>query len=406
MKKAAITVGFIALCSGIMLSTAFAADPIKIGVLLPLSGRNAAIGQIQQKAVLMAAKDIKARGRIKDRKIELFVEDTQGHPDGGRAAIKTLIQRHRVLAISGGFSSSATWATSAIAQQSQIPFVVTSATADKITEQGWEYVFRLNQPLSEHLDTLASFLSTKASDIKSVAIVHAPSLRSSAAARRFFKRSAELGLDLVARERFGTGTNDLSQMLTRIKAKNPDCIYAVADGFGDAALLARQSKSLMLNPKLFVGQGIGFAHTGFTTQAGAASNHIVSIALWTPLVPYRDAGAFHKKFIEQHDTPPGRHGAEAYTGITVIADALQRVQELTPALVRDALAHTNMTTLLGPVQFVAYNQKSQQNKLPTFLVQWINGKQEIIWPKEFATHRPIYPPPHSSEDRVQKSDDR
>ena len=72
---------------------------------------------------------------------------------------------------------------------------------------------------------------------------------------------------------------------------------------------------------------------------------------------------------------------------------VQRVPKRPPILTIDALARTDMTTLLGPVKFVAYNQKSQQNQLPTFLVQWINGKQEIIWPSEFATHPPVYPAP-------------
>ena len=150
VKKAAIAVSFIVLFGGIVLSSAFAADPIKIGVLLPLSGRNAAIGQIQKNAVLMAAAEINARGGIKDRKIEPLLADTKGTPDGGRAAIRKLIQTDNVRVLGGGFSSSATWATGAIAQQSRIPFVVTSAVADKITEQGWDYVFRLNQPLGEH----------------------------------------------------------------------------------------------------------------------------------------------------------------------------------------------------------------------------------------------------------------
>ncbi len=393
MKKAAVTVIFYALFSGFMLASALAADPIKIGVLLPLTGRNAAIGQIQKNAVLMAAAEINTRGGIKDRKIELIIEDTQGSPDGGRAAIRKLIQRDKVLVIGGGFSSSATWATSAIAQQNKIPFVVTSAVADKITEQGWEYIFRLNPPLSEHLEALASFLATAAPDIQSVAIVHAQSLRTSAAARRFFKRSATMGLEMVIRERFESGTDDLTALLTRVKAKNPDFIYAIAESAKSAGLLVRQSKALKLNPKLFVGEGNGFVQPDFAAQAGQASNYRVSTTFWTPLVPHRGAAAFNQTFIDQHNTPPGRSGAEAYAGMVVIADALKRARVLTPATVRDALAGTNMITPLGPVEFVAYNKKSQQNKLPTLLVQWINAKQEIIWPKAFATHKPVYPAP-------------
>lgn len=397
VKRAAIAVSLIVLCSGILLSRAFAAEPIKIGVLLPLSGRNAAIGQIQKSAVLMAAAEINARGGIKDRKIEPVLADTQGSPDGGRAAIVTLIQTDKVLVIAGGFSSSATWATGAIAQQSRIPFVVTSATADKITEQGWEYVFRLNQPLGEHLEALATFISTRAADIKTGAIVHAASLRSSAAARRFFKRSASLNLELSIRERFETHADNLSEMLARVQAKHPDLIYAITDDAGSAALLMRQSKALKLNPKLFVGEGDGFGQTDFISQAGKASDHLVNTALWTPLVPHPGAAAFNQKFMDRYKTPPGRYGAEAYAGMMVIADALKRARQLTPAAVRDALSRTDMMTPLGPVKFVAYDNKSQQNKLPTYLVQWINGKQEIIWPKEFATHKPIYPPPMPSD---------
>ncbi len=376
-----------------MLSSAFAADPIKIGVLLPLSGRNAAIGQIQKNAVLMAAAEINARGGIKDRKIEPLLADTKGTPDGGRAAIRKLIQTDNVRVLGGGFSSSATWATGAIAQQSRIPFVVTSAVADKITEQGWDYVFRLNQPLGEHLEALTAFISTTAADIKTVAIVQAASLRSSAAARRFFKRSASLNLELVIRERFETGADNVSETLARVQAKHPDLIYAITEDAGRAALLVRQSRALKLNPKLFVGEGNGFGQTDFMSQAGKASNHVVNTALWTPLVPHRGAAAFNQKFIEQHKTPPGRYGAEAYAAMMVIADALRRARQLTPEAVRDALSRTDMMTLLGPVKFVAYDKKSQQNKLPAYLVQWINAKQEIIWPKKFATHKPIYPAP-------------
>ncbi len=390
-KKAAIAFSFFVLFSGIILSSALAAGSIKIGLLLPLTGSNAPFGQIQIKSARMAAEEINTGGGVKDKKIELIIADTQGNPDGGRAAIQQLIQQDKVLVIGGGLSSSATWATSAIAQQNKIPFVVTSAAADKITEQGWEYVFRLNQPLGEHLGALASFLSTVATDIKTVAIVHANSLRSSAAARRFFRSRGALGLEPVIRERFETSTDDFLPLLTRVKAKNPDLIYAVADDANSAALLVRQAKALKLNPKLLVGEGNGFAQPGFARQAGKASNHMVRTAFWTPLVPHRGSGAFDERFLDRYKTPPGHYGAEAYAGIYVIADALKRARVLTSATVRDALASTNMVTVLGPVQFMAYNKKSRQNKLPTYLVQWINGELEIIWPQRMATKNAVYP---------------
>jgi branched-chain amino acid transport system substrate-binding protein len=64
-----------------------------------------------------------------------------------------------------------------------------------------------------------------------------------------------------------------------------------------------------------------------------------------------------------------------------------------PEKVRDAMSTTDMTTLLGPVKFVSYQKKSQQNKLPTLLLQWLNGKVEIVWPRHLATQKVVYPIP-------------
>jgi branched-chain amino acid transport system substrate-binding protein len=50
-------------------------------------------------------------------------------------------------------------------------------------------------------------------------------------------------------------------------------------------------------------------------------------------------------------------------------------------------------TVLGPVKFVSYDKKVQQNKLPTLLVQWINGELKTVWPKKIATQKYIYPTP-------------
>jgi branched-chain amino acid transport system substrate-binding protein len=65
--------------------------------------------------------------------------------------------------------------------------------------------------------------------------------------------------------------------------------------------------------------------------------------------------------------------------------------------VRNALAETDMMTVLGPVKFVSYGKKAQQNKLPTLLVQWINGELKTVWPKKIATQKYIYPTPKWAE---------
>jgi branched-chain amino acid transport system substrate-binding protein len=393
LKKTVIGITSFALLSGFMLAGAGVADSIKIGVLLPLTGSNAKSGSIQKNSVRMAADEINTAGGINGKKIDPIIADTQGKPDAGRRAIEKLITRDKVLLIGGAFSSSVTWATISIAQQKKIAFLVNSASADKITEQDRDYIFRLNQPVSEHLETFVSFIKTVATDIKSVAIVHANSLKSSSDARKFFKKSGALGLKMVIKESFETGVDDFRPLLTRVKAKNPDLLYAVTDDVSDAALLTRHSKELNLNPMLFAGSAIGFALPEFAKNAGIASNYVACMTQWTTSVPYPGAKEYHTKFKAKYDTAPTYHGAQAYAAIYVMADALKRTKILTPGNVRDALAKTNLKTIYGPVKFISYNKKSRQNRLPTYLIQWIDGKAEIVWPKNMATNKYVYPRP-------------
>ena len=368
-----------------------AAEPVKVGVLLPLTGSQVKFGQLEKKSFLMAADEINAVGGVNGRKIKLIIANTQGNPDAGRAAIEKLIRRDQVLFIGGGFSSSVTWATISIAQQNQIPFLVNSATADKITEQGWDYIFRLNQPVGEHFETFASFVKEVATDIKSVALVHDNTLTGASEARKFFKTAQVLNLRLVDRERYERGQDDFKPLLAKMKTQRPDLVYMVAYDAQDAANLIRQCRELKLNPKLFVGAASGFTQTELAKNAGKASEQVVSLISWSASVPYPGARGYFEKFLAIYNTPPGYHGAEAYAAMQVIGAALKRASALNPRSVRDALAATDLMTVFGPVKFISYDKKTLQNKHPTLLVQWIDGKMEVIWPQSLATKKAIYP---------------
>jgi branched-chain amino acid transport system substrate-binding protein len=108
-------------------------------------------------------------------------------------------------------------------------------------------------------------------------------------------------------------------------------------------------------------------------------------------VPYKGAKEYFDKYVAKFKEPTEYHGAEAYACMYVIADALKRAKELTPAGIREALTTTDMMTVFGPVKFISYDKKTQQNQLPTYLVQWIDGKLETAWPKEFASKPYVYP---------------
>jgi branched-chain amino acid transport system substrate-binding protein len=378
---------------GITMGVPVYAEDIKVGVLLPLTGKLAGFGKIEQKSFLLAVAEINASGGVDGRKIALIIEDTRGRPDIGRSAIEKLISQDKVCVVGGGFSSSVTWAAVCVAQQRKVPFLVNTASADRITRKGWSYIFRLNPPVSEYYDALASFL-TKIAHVKTAAILYENTLFGQSKSREFAKQCKELGLKVVTKECFEAGTVDFKPLLINIRPKKPDLFYMISSACGtDASLLMRQVKELDLNAKLYVGGAAGFTRREFRENAGDASEYIFSPTPWTPSVQYPGAKDFYYKFFARYNKSTDYHGAQAYAAMYVIADALKRAKSLTPQDVRDALAETDMMTVFGPVKFISYRRKTQQNKLFTFLGQWRNGRFEAVWPRKFTTVRYVYPVP-------------
>ncbi|MGD8337980.1 MAG: hypothetical protein PVJ29_12825, partial [Desulfobacterales bacterium] len=78
--------------------------------------------------------------------------------------------------------------------------------------------------------------------------------------------------------------------------------------------------------------------------------------------------------------------------LLVAADALKRAENFKPESIRAALDATDIVTPFGPVKFTAHDQYERQNRLPTQVLQIVNGKFECVWPEEHATSTFVAPP--------------
>ena len=375
------------LCIGI----AAPAASIKVGIVLPLTGDQAKFGEIEKRSFEMAAEEINAKGGVKGNKIELLFEDDTGKPDVGRSAVEKLISRDKVAVLTGGYSSSVTAAITAVAQQFKTPFLVTTGSADDITEKGYDHIFRINPPASEYPASVVTFLEENVKPQTAV-ILYENSLFGQSSSKSFEKDCEAMKVKVLLKEGYNKGAVDFKPLLTKVKAMNPDLVYMVSYVM-DAALLMRQAKELDLNAKIFIGGGAGFTLPEFAKNAGDAANFVYSATLWSENSPYPGAREYFDKYAKKFKEDTEYHGAEAYASLYVVADALKRAKSLAAKDVRDALAATDMMTAFGPVKFVSYGKKTQQNKLPTFLVQWQNGNLETVWPKEVAKKKYVYPVP-------------
>ena len=370
-------------------SQAAAADTIKVGIVLPVTGPQAKFGEIEKQSFDMALEEINGGGGVKGKKLEFLIEDDTGRPEVGRSVVEKLITKDKVVMLGGGYSSSVVYAVAGVAQQNRVPFLINTGAADKITEQGWDYVFRLNPPVSEYASGVETFLAEVVKP-KDAVILHENSLFGTKGAKAFKKSCDKLGIKVLMTEGYEHGGIDFKPVLVKVKQMNPDLIYMISY-IMDASLLMRQARELKLTPKLFVGGAAGFTLPEFDQNAGKAANFVVSATLWHQVLPLPGAMDYFNRFKAKYNKDTEYHGAEAYAAAYVIKDVLSRAKSFSPEDIKQALSETKLMTVFGPVKFTSYDKKINQNRLTTYVVQWQNGKLQLIWPKNLANAKYVYP---------------
>jgi len=365
-----------------------AADTIKVGIILPLTGEKANFGEIEWNSFKMALDEINKTG-VKGKKIELLREDDTGKPDIARSAAEKLITKDNVVMLGGGYGSSETYAIAGVAQQKKMPFLINTGSADNITEQGWNYIFRMNPPVSEY-DNAAQTFYKEIAKPKTAAILYENTLFGTSGSKDFEKSCKAAGIQIVIKEGYESGAIDFKPLLIKVKNTKPDLIYMISYVM-DASLLMRQFMELDINPRLFVGGGAGFTLPEFYRNTGKTAEGVFSADLWIPTLPNPGCKEYYANYKKLYGKDTEYHGAEAYSALYVIADVLKRAKSFSPEDIRQALAATDIKTAFGRVKFVSYDKKINQNRLPVYLVQWIKGKLECVWPKEFATANYIFP---------------
>ena len=161
----------------------------------------------------------------------------------------------------------------------------------------------------------------------------------------------------------------------------------------DASLLMKQIKELRIDAKLFAGGAAGFAIPEFINNAKDAAEYVVTATLWSTQAKYPGAREFAEKYKTLFGEYPSYHGAEAYSALYIIKDAIERARSMEPADIRDAMKATKMMTVFGPIQFEDKEGYQNQNFMQTLVLQAIKGKHETIWPEASASAKYIYPIP-------------
>ena len=335
----AMVVTMVAGCSSGSTTSSTDSDVIKIGVFEPLTGANAAGGELEVEGVELANQ---LRPEVLGKKVELVIADNKSDKAEATTAAARLIEKDKVVAILGSWGSSLSIAAGDVVKTNQIPAVALSATNPQVTA-GNDYYFRVCF-LDPFQGTVMANYASKKLNAKKVAIIQEVSNDYSVGLAKFFTDSfVKLTGDpnaIVATGNYNTGDQDFNGILTNIKAANPDAIFAPGN-FTESALIIKQARALGITAP-FIG-GDTWETNEFITVGGADVEGAVMSTFFDDTNPLTEAG---KTFVAEYKKAyPDRENIAAvtalgYDGYMMTLDAIERAGSADPVAIRDALAAT------------------------------------------------------------------
>lgn len=394
------------------------AATVKVGALYPLTGALATAGADAKNGILLAVDIVnneydldmplaKARGLngLGGAKLEVVFADSQGSPAVGKAEAGRLIQHEKVSALIGCYQSQVTAEASQVAEEKSIPFLCDISTAPSLTQRGFNWFFRTTPHEETCIQNSYQFLDdtrkAKEVEIEKLAIVSESSLWGSEFAKYVGQYADRYGYQVVADISYSADATDVTAEVQRLKDADPDVVMQ-ASYTQDAILYAQTYKKMGFSPDAILAADAGFTDAQFFTVLGKDADYLFSRQNWgsdlaqaKPLV-----GTIARMFREQYGMDMNDVSSRAFTGMLVLADAINRAGSTSPQAIRSALLATNIPgeKLIMPWDGIRFDPETHQNTLAQNIIcQSIDGEYHTVWPPSLAIQPALWPMPQWEE---------
>lgn len=330
MKKLLATLIFMTLLT----PAAYASDTIKLGAFFDLSGRGAFIGTPTKLVAEMVVEKLNAEGGINGQKLELIIADTEANPAKTASIAKKFIYKDGVVAIIGPTLTDTGMNVKKVVEKGQTPTFMTVG-GDPVIMGGkfgsYKYVFKSPQRSSIAVKRLFIYLKDKG--LTKVALLSAADGFGKDGARWMDKLASEYGIEIIARESFGTRDTDMTAQLTKVKNATPQAILAWTIGPA-GSIIAKNKVQLGIDLPLF--QCHGLPDPKYIELAGAASEGdrmpATKLMVVNELADSDPQKVVIQEFVKLYTEkgydkqfPINTHSGYAWDAIMMVANAIKKV---------------------------------------------------------------------------------
>ncbi|MGB3399922.1 MAG: ABC transporter substrate-binding protein, partial [Candidatus Deferrimicrobiaceae bacterium] len=358
------------------------AEPIRIGVLAPLSGPFASGGSAFLQAVTLAAEQANAEGGVLGRGVDLVVADTQGRVDIARSEALRLTSQEKVFALVGAYLSEETVGVIEVAAASRSVLIVPVAATAEITDHvrrkydRYRYVFRVGYSIPQWAGMMADFLGGRG--IARYAFVGAGIRWNRELARELRQALARKGIVPVYETFYSPRNPAFEPVAVAVTARSPEFLVLGDPGGNAVEFVKRVREGGAAFPILSVGGALGDARVAATLPLSAPL--YVQAAAWkgASAAATRYAEAFERRY---GYSPVGYSDTLPYDAATLLFSAIRAAGRTDSDAVVTALENGAFPAIAGTYRFDASHQATWGTpELHGIVIRWETGGARIVYP--------------------------
>jgi branched-chain amino acid transport system substrate-binding protein len=318
-------------------SNVYAGDPIRVGVVTPLSGSYAPIGKQVRWGAELAVKEINAAGGVKGRQFELLFEDEEANPSVAVQKSEKLLQQDKVDLLTGTVNSGSTLAVGQLAQRNDRILVTTVSYATSITgAQCNTNVYRVNANAFMQSSALTNWLAKNVPGKRYFFIGPDYEMgRSTIAA--FEDDIKRLGATDTGHSFPPLGTKDFSSYIGQIRAARPDVIMTATAGNDTVRLLTQLKEFGILSDKLTLAGAAGAVTQQNIAAMGGAAEGFLSAAGYSIDIDTPANKKFVAAFKAEFQNDPDLFGADTYGLFYLFKQAIEKAGGTDTSALRAAM---------------------------------------------------------------------
>ena len=381
-------------------------DTVRIGVTMPLTGSQSAIGNRQFAGIQLAVDMQNEKGGIASlggAQVELVVADTQSDTNIAVTEAERLITSEGICALMGTYSSAAAAASAPIAEKYGIPYMITNATADEILQNGYEYTFRANVCNGLDAIDMVAYIQelndTFDADIHNIAIVYENSDWGYGMSVGISNEIAENYADqfsVVMNEGYEPDIADFSAIVNQIRSSDVDLIIPM-NYLNDALLFVQTLADYQVDIPVLAHSG-GYTVPEFLQNAGSNANYLLTFSSWDPSVlqfKSEEAVEINEKYKAEYSdgVDMDTYAANGWLGGVVMLNAIERAASTDPEAIKDAILATDLgpdsyECTLHPFEGIKFGETcgmtNQNIYAKSIILQVIDGQFELIGPSSMV----------------------